>query len=173
MIIDTGKIFDDFPGFRLILKRHDDFVAFYQVILENTYRELFDVIKENDIIIDAGANIGAFTIPAAKLVGSKGAIISIEPEKTNFSILKENVELNNLNNVILINKALYNESNINLNISGNGVMAKIDKSEKDNFIKSITLNDIVLEYNIRPKIMKMDIEGSELYAMESSENALK
>jgi len=78
-----------------------------------------------------------------------------------------------LNNVILINKALYNESDINLNISGNGVFAKIDKREKDNFIKSITLNDIVLEYNIRPKIMKMDIEGSELYAMESTENALK
>ncbi|MFG1390755.1 FkbM family methyltransferase [Acidiplasma aeolicum] len=173
MIINTRGIFKDFPEFKLQLKRHDDFSAFYQVILENTYNELFKNINYGDIIIDAGANIGAFTVPAAKLVGNNGKIISIEPQKINFSILKGNIELNKLNNVILVNKAIYNKSDEDVNISGEGVFTKLDKDKKDNFVKTITLNDIVEQYKIEPKIMKMDIEGSELYAMQQAEKTLK
>ena len=173
MIINTKEVFKDFPEFKLELKRHDDFSAFYQVILENTYNELFKNINDGDIIIDASANIGAFTVPAAKLIGNNGKIISIEPQKDNFSILKDNIELNKLNNVILVNKAIYNKSDEDINISGEGVFARLDKDKKDNLVKTITLNDIIEQYEIEPKIMKMDIESSELYAMQSAENALK
>ncbi len=50
MIIDTKSIFKDFPKFKLKLKRHDDFSAFYQVILENTYKELFKKILKTAIL---------------------------------------------------------------------------------------------------------------------------
>ena len=173
MIVSNNGIFKDFPEFKLELKRHDDFSAFYQVILENTYMELFKNINDGDTIIDAGANIGAFTVPAAKLTGNNGKVISIEPQKDNFSILKANVELNNLKNVILVNKAIYNESDQDINISGEGVFAKLDKNTINNVIKTITLDSIVEKYMVEPKIMKMDIEGSELYAVESAEKALE
>ena len=173
MIVSNKRIFKDFPEFKLELKRHDDFSAFYQVILENTYGELFKNINNGDTIIDAGANIGAFTVPAAKLAGQSGKVISIEPQKNNFSILKANVELNNLKNVVLINRAIYNKSDQDMNISGEGVFAKLDDNTTNNMIKTITLNGIVEELKVEPKIMKMDIEGSELYAMESAEQALK
>lgn len=103
-------------------------------------------------MIDTSENISAFTVPAAKLTGNNGKIISIEPQKDNFSILKDNIELNKLNNVIFVNKAIYNKSDEDINISGKGVFARLDKDKKDNLVKTITLNDIVGRYKIEPKL---------------------
>ncbi|KJE48771.1 MULTISPECIES: FkbM family methyltransferase [unclassified Acidiplasma] len=112
-------------------------------------------------------------MPAAKLIGNNGIIISIEPNKENFLILKHNIELNKLKNVVSVNRAIYNKSDEDINVSGEGVFAKLDKNGNDNIVKTITLNDIVETYKVFPKIMKIDIEGSEIYAMQSAEKALK
>ena len=173
MIIQSKDVFNDFPEFKLYLKRHDDFSAFYQVILENTYEELFKNIKNGDIVIDAGANIGAFTVPTSKLIGNNGIIISVEPNKDNFSILQDNIKLNKLQNVIPINKAIHNISDVDVNISGEGVFAKLNNDGNNNIVKTVTLNDLVETYKVEPNIMKMDIEGSELYAVQTAEKALK
>ncbi len=109
----------------------------------------------------------------AKLIGNNGIIISVEPNKENFLILKHNIELNKLKNVIPVNRAIYNKSNKDINLSGECVFAKLDKNGNDNIVKSITLNDIVETYKVFPKIMKMDIEGSEIYAMQYAEKTLK
>ena len=71
-----------------------------------------------------------------------------------------------------MNRAIYNESDRDINISGEGVFAKLDKNTKNNVIKTITLDGIVEKYD-GAKILKMDIEGSELFAMESAEKALQ
>ena len=68
-------------------------------------------IKEG-VFIDIGANGGMHTIPAALSVGQNGEVIAIEPEPKNFSILKENVELNKLKNVTCINTACFKEEKI-------------------------------------------------------------
>ena len=43
--------------------------------------------KEGDIVIDAGAFQGNFTVYAAKLVGPNGLVIAFEPEDNNYKIL--------------------------------------------------------------------------------------
>src|SRR5262245_36198270 len=49
------------------------------------------VLKEGDVFIDVGANIGWFTVHAAKLVGEKGQVIAFEPEPSNLAMLERNV----------------------------------------------------------------------------------
>lgn len=66
-------------------------------------------LKEGDVVIDAGAFPGVFTIYAAKKVGPEGKVIAFEPIPKNFEVLKENVELNRLNNVVLVRKGLWNK----------------------------------------------------------------
>jgi FkbM family methyltransferase len=66
-------------------------------------------IKEGDIIIDAGADIGLFSVLAAFKVKEKNRVIAVEPEPNNLKILRENVELNYLKNVIIVPKALYDK----------------------------------------------------------------
>lgn len=48
--------------------------------------ELFrNVVKPGDVVIEAGANVGALTIPLAKIVGDTGRVHAFEPQKDNFS----------------------------------------------------------------------------------------
>src|SRR4030042_7144688 len=65
------------------------------LIHEKATTELFKtMVKEGDVVLDMGANIGYFTILAARLVGKKGKVYSFEPEPRNYSYLKKNIELN-------------------------------------------------------------------------------
>ena len=66
--------------------------------------------REGDIIIDAGAYFGYFTILAAKKVGKTGKVIAFEPDPRNYKILQKNVAAAGLNNVIIVKKALFNKN---------------------------------------------------------------
>jgi|AGTN01.1.fsa_nt_gi methyltransferase, FkbM family len=52
------------------------------------------IVAQGDYVIDAGANIGWYTVVMARLVGSRGHVFAFEPEPTNFALLKKNVEWN-------------------------------------------------------------------------------
>ena len=67
--------------------------------------ELFrNVVKPGDVVIEAGANVGALTIPLAKIVGDTGRVHAFEPQKDNFECLASNVT--SLCNVTVWPKAL-------------------------------------------------------------------
>lgn len=61
---------------------------------------------KGDVVFDVGAHIGYYTIYAAKAVGPKGLVVSVEPDPRNFKLLKKNVQHHNLRNVKLMNCAL-------------------------------------------------------------------
>ena len=56
-----------------------------------TLKRYSQLIKEGDIVIDIGSNIGAHTLPLARCVGEYGTVISFEP--TEYAFLKQ---INNL-----------------------------------------------------------------------------
>ena len=65
-------------------------------------------VKPGDTVVDAGANVGYYTIIGSRLVGDKGKVYAFEPEPANFALLQKNVRLNGLTNVVLERKALSN-----------------------------------------------------------------
>ena len=75
------------------------------IYLNNVYERLFSP-KNGDIVIDAGAHIGVFSLKAAKQVGDKGKVLAFEPEPSNFRFLIRNVKANNLHNVHAFQVAL-------------------------------------------------------------------
>lgn len=166
-----GKILE------LYLERHSDFSVFYDIFVEREYSNLIDKIQNGDIILDAGANIGMFTVVASILVGDDGLVVSIEPDPKNLDILKKNVVMNNLKNVKIINKALYSSSNEKIPFYSNGGLSKIvDDDAKDSgtiLVETITLDDILTEYKISPNVLKMDIEGGEKFALLGAENTME
>jgi len=87
-----------FPVYNLIypiFKRKQDK---HEIALLNKY------IKNGDVVLDIGANIGFYTKILSDLVGSTGKVYAFEPDKTNFSYLQKNASV--LKNVSLINKAV-------------------------------------------------------------------
>ncbi|BFI73760.1 uncharacterized SAM-dependent methyltransferase SSO0838, FkbM family [Nanoarchaeota archaeon] len=114
----------------------------------------WDLLKlnKNDVVLDAGAFIGDFTLKIAKKVKK---VVSVEPLPWAFELLKKNVEINKLNNVILVNKALYDKDGIKLKLENKGTGSKISESG-DIEVETVTI-DSLGEFDV----VKMDIEGAE------------
>jgi len=64
------------------------------------------LLREGDVVVDAGAHIGWFTLAAATLVGERGRVVAFEPAADAFRILERNVALNGLRNVVAVPRAL-------------------------------------------------------------------
>lgn len=162
---------------KLLLERHSDFSVFYDVFVEQEYPNLATEIKEGYTIIDAGGNIGMFTVAASILVGNRGHVVSIEPSPENLKILMKNIELNNLKNITVIDRALYGKSDERVRFHQEGGLSRIVTDETKAFndaidVATITLDDILSEYGIVPNILKMDIEGGEKFALLSAKNTM-
>jgi hypothetical protein len=78
--------------------------VFVKEVYERFYR-----LREGDVVIDVGAHVGMFTIKAAMSVGEKGKVVAVEPVEENLRLLRKNVELHELNNVVIIGKACSRE----------------------------------------------------------------
>ncbi|MDO8669461.1 MAG: FkbM family methyltransferase [Candidatus Buchananbacteria bacterium] len=79
---------------RLIFTRH----IIDEIWNTNTYNPPGFELKNNDTVIDIGANIGIFSVYAAKQAPA-GIIYAYEPEPDNFKLLEENIVINRLTNI--------------------------------------------------------------------------
>ncbi|MBX3498804.1 MAG: FkbM family methyltransferase [Alphaproteobacteria bacterium] len=61
---------------------------------------LLRLIKPGDIVVDAGASIGAFSVPMARRVGPDGWVLAAEPQRLVHQMLCANVAVNGLANVV-------------------------------------------------------------------------
>lgn len=66
---------------------------------EPELRHLSKFLSEGSIFIDVGANTGVYSMVAAKIVGSKGQVVSIEPFPETCAMLLKNVRANHYENV--------------------------------------------------------------------------
>ena len=146
------------------------------------------IVKAGDVVLDLGANIGYFTLLAAKLVGEKGKVYAFEPEPNNFGYLRKNVEMNNYKNVSAYQKAVsdtngkarlficpYDSGHHTIN-QPNGIKkyrpdhrGEIEEIEID----VIALDDFLRDKTQRVDVIKIDIEGAEVLAFDGMKNLLK
>lgn len=140
-------------------------------IHEPVTTEIFKkLIKEGNTVIDVGANIGYFTLLAARLVGHKGKVFSFEPEPRNFAYLTKNLELNKYKNVVARQMAVSDKcGSVDFQIckvdSGHhSVISDTTKSlPKTDIIKVETVSlDSLFEKKAKDiDFIKIDAEGSE------------
>jgi 23S rRNA G2069 N7-methylase RlmK/C1962 C5-methylase RlmI len=99
------SICNDGVKLRLAPSKGESFTL-YEVLIRRDYLSTGVSLNHGDTVVDVGANIGAFTMQAAKIVGPGGRVISIEPAPDSASRLEENISLNNLTNVETIRVAI-------------------------------------------------------------------
>lgn len=69
----------------------------------NLVNQLHQLISPGDLFIDAGANLGYFSVIVGHLLKSsskKGKILAFEPCNSTFDILKENIDANDLQHIV-------------------------------------------------------------------------
>ena len=162
------------PSFYLLF--WDDLIVFHEIFVEDLYKLAEFPIKPGDIVLDVGASIGWYSCTVAKMAGDAGKVIAIEPNPTNFALLNKNVVLNELNNITLINKGIWDTQAIKkLKLKGYASSIGQDlKSKSGELIQFDTIDNILQEYNIKEvNEIKMDIEGAEIEAINGSQETLK
>jgi len=149
-----------------------------ELYIRQNYFQYFD-LNEGDKVVDAGANIGLFTVLAAKKLNNTGKVIAIEPDDNNFEILKENIKINELTNVIPVKKGLWKENttlefNLGLRPGEHSLHENDQMSGEKVKIDCITLDNLLSELNIKSvNFIKMDIEGAEIEALQGCQTILK
>ena len=138
-----------------------------------------NILKKGNTVLDVGANIGLTTIRAAKLIGESGNIYAIEAMPSTFEILKFNIGLNKLPNVICINEAFADyvgKAKIFHNLDHKRGAASLysDKKEGGVQINATTLDEFVINTGIKTvDFIKIDIEGAEYPMLIGGKNFFK
>jgi FkbM family methyltransferase len=158
-------------------------VSFLPILLGKIYEEfetsvIEKEIKEGDIVVDIGANIGYYTLIFAKLVGEKGKVFAFEPHPKNFCLLKKNVEINGYKNVVLEQKAVSNttgKARLYVYYDHPGAHHLHDTGDGRGWIEisTVRLDDYFANYDYQIDFVKMDIEGSEMAAVQGMYSILR
>ena len=178
LIADADVVVPKVGRFRL-RERSDDLYHVLPRREPGIFTALADLLEPGDVFIDAGANIGVYTVLASQLVGPSGRVISIEMMPDTATRLEEHVLINRLTNVSIVRKALSD-------IAGQTVMASVEIGKHGRAsiagrsggllhtvpVSTTTLDDVVNGIDL-VRLMKMDIEGVELAALRGSRSLLR
>lgn len=154
---------------------------------EKLTTQLFkQVVKDGYTVVDIGANIGYFTLLAARLAGKKGKVYTFEPEPRNYNILLKNIALNGYGNVVPVPKAVSNVGGtVRLYLSSKDIGAhtirqyhdkrQFDEKESGEFveIESVTLDEFFEDKKHPIDVIKMDIEGAEMAALLGMDKVIR
>ncbi len=126
-------------------------------------------LSKNSYILDCGSNIG-LSVLYLKSICPNAIIEAFEPDPENFSILKKNIESNNLSDITLHKKAVWKE-NTTLVFENKGSLAsKLDiNATNGTKVEAIRLKDFLVK---QVDFLKIDIEGAEYPVMLDIEDKL-
>jgi len=159
--------------FKSILVNYEDlnvFTGLYgEIFNDQAYK--FKSNKSNPFIIDCGGNIGMATL-YFKSIYPNSKILAIEPLKENCELFQKNIEINNLKNVTILQKAAFNKrTKISLNNAGPGgasiTYKWYDDAKKTESVETILLSDLI---NEEVDLLKLDPEGCETLILEELSN---
>jgi FkbM family methyltransferase len=143
-----------------------------QILLDSQYDSTLAVRPR--VIVDAGANIGLASIFYANRY-PEAKIIAIEPEPSNYEMLRKNVAL--YPTVIPIQAALWSEKKM---LSGSSATTGhhayqvreengLDDRGDRGTIRGLTLRELITDLGIQQiDLLKVDIEGSEREVFQNS-----
>lgn len=122
-------------------------------------------------IIDIGANVADTAIYFA----NKGyEVVAFEPLPHIYNIAQKNIDLNPQikNNITFVNKACSCKNGfttINFNENDSGGASEFSKANRQVEVETITIENALKEYDIKPNILKIDCEGCEVNIIKHSD----
>ena len=131
---------------------------------------LYSSIKEGDVCIDLGSNIGYTTLYMCQQAGVTGKVYAIEPDPWNVDLLTTNIKQNNFEDRTEIFPIAVSDTagEIQFWQSDKSNLSSVQKtkhSTKSINVKCETLNTFLSD-KLYPNFIKMDIEGHEVQVFE-------
>jgi FkbM family methyltransferase len=136
-------------------------------------------LKMGDLFIDVGANIGIYSVFAARKVGEKGRVFAIEPSEGASAMIKKNVHANGLSKIVNVIKAAASDQPGSLYISGNSTQwntLQLSPSPPGERVAVTTIDQVLTghgESNGKVRCIKIDAEGVETQVLRGAKKTLQ
>jgi len=147
--------------------------------IEPELAALDKILRRGDILIDVGANSGVYTLKGARIVGSGGAVLSLEPNPDLLTVLKRNTARNRLNNVRLRGLAAAEECReypfFEINNKPNSFSLVSRGEGTTSFsVLAVDLDSLVRWEGIRRvDVIKIDAEGAESRVLAGASDIIR
>jgi FkbM family methyltransferase len=148
-------------------------------VFEPFETELFArCIRDSMTVVDVGANVGYYSLLAARRVGNRGRVFAIEANPAVYPMLLQNIAVNDYHKIIPINRCVSNISGqaqfrIDRAVAGESGMLPCCEAERQDTITvdTGTLDDLLPDGTA--DVLKIDIEGAEGLALMGASRLLR
>lgn len=148
---------------------------------------LTERLKPGQVFFDVGAHHGWVSMWALPLVAKEGSVVSFEPSPANLSVLEWHRTRNQFSQWAIVPKAVSDvdaeaeefflidtgDSPMNSLTTGvPGMPLMGGRDIRKTSIQTITLDTFCSESNLRPNLVKIDVEGAELLVLHGADKLL-
>jgi len=167
-------------GFEMDLRLscYPDIVMYYGVYEIPTMRIIRLLLKQGDVAVDVGANIGYITLNMAKCVGMQGKVLAFEPVPPTYDRLRRNIRNNACTQVQTFSNAVGetgdHSANIFLPKGGDNAhsLSSLKQFADSNVFKVdiVRIDDVI---NQPVQLIKIDVEGAEVSVVRGAAETIK
>jgi FkbM family methyltransferase len=162
-------------------------VSFAMALLSGKYeqetRQLLErVVRKGMTIVDVGAHVGYYALLFARWVGPEGRVFAFEPEPDNYALLRRNIALNDVANILAFPKAVSDHrGTVRLFLSSQGndrhsifqnPRSVVHESSRE--VSAVSLDQFLADEGWpRVDLVKMDVEGAEPVVLEGMQETIR
>jgi FkbM family methyltransferase len=141
---------------------------------------LAERLRPGMVFYDLGANVGFYSLLAARILGASGRVFSFEPDTKVFERLQRNIARNGFQNVTVVETGVWSESG-EMNFvaadpsspdHGTGKISAQKDANSGQIARCVSLDDFT-QTAPSPDAIKCDVEGAEVEVIRGAENLLK
>lgn len=131
-------------------------------VYQHGHYDLLD-LRPGEVVFDIGAHIGSFALRAARMVGEDGLVVAVEPERSNYELLRMNAA--GIDNIVPLRMALSDFTGTGRLFLAEGTVAHslvFRRSASWDEVPVNTMNGLIEELGAVPDAVKIDAEGAAL-----------
>jgi FkbM family methyltransferase len=130
-------------------------------------------LSDGMVAYDIGANIGFFTMIAARAVGPQGRVLAFEPLPENVRWLRHNADINDFRQIEIVDAAVGAAAGtVGFESGATDVWARVSDSGEHR-VRVLSIDDGIAEGSLPvPDVVKIDIEGAEVEALDGMRETL-
>lgn len=134
------------------------------------------------VVFDIGANIGYYSLLAARYVGDRGFVLAVEPAIRNIHFLYEHIQRNSVRNVAVLGAACADKEGLAaFDVQDNYAMGRIVETDHKpqggtdtvlaqrlQLVPVVTVDAICAASGLIPDVIKIYVEGAELRVLQGA-----
>jgi FkbM family methyltransferase len=167
-VLPGGEVVLVSPTYRHISWNRDEYAAFKTAV------------RPGDVVLEAGANVGAYTMLFAQWVGASGRVFAFEPDPSAYAGLQDHVAMNNVaDRVTAVAAAVADgrDACVRLAIGESSGISRIASdrqatSTQTRDVPAVSIDQFCVERDIVPRVIKIDVEGAEMAVLAGARETI-